>query len=192
MNGTMTLSPAWIAAGVGFLVLIYIIALYNALVRLKNNVDNAFADIDVQLKARFSLVDNLVNTVKGYASHEKTVLENVTKARTDFMNAQSPADKMAADNMLTGALKSLFAVSENYPDLKANQNFLQLQTELSDLENKIAAARRFYNASVKELHTKIETFPSNMIAGMFGFSKREYFEITDEAEKATPKVDFSK
>ncbi|NOZ44385.1 MAG: LemA family protein [bacterium] len=168
-----------------------IVILYNKLVKIKNNVKNSFADVDVQIKARFNLVDNLVNTVKGYAKHEREVLENVTKARTSFMDAKDTKGKLEADNMLSGALKSLFAVSENYPDLKANQNFLQLQEELSDLENKIAAARRYYNASVKEYDNALESFPSNIIANIFGFKKmKKYFE-TKEEEKAVPKVDFS-
>jgi len=174
------------------IVAILLIVLYNRLVKMKNNVENSFADIDVQLKARFNLVENLVNTVKGYASHEKGVLEGVTKARTNFMNAQDVKGKLEADNMLTGALKSLFAVSENYPDLKANQNFLQLQTELSDIENKIAASRRFYNSSIKEYDNSLETFPGNLVAGLFNFKKmKNYFEVAVEEEKAVPKVNFN-
>jgi len=174
------------------IVAIFLIILYNKLVKLKNNINNAFADIDVQLKTRFNLVDNLVNTVKWYAKHEKSVLEWVTKARTSFMDAKNPSDKLQADNMLTWALKSLFAVSESYPDLKANQNFLQLQTELSDLENKIAAVRRFYNSAIKEYDNALETFPGNMVAGIFNFKKSKwYFEVTSKEEKAVPKVNFS-
>jgi len=175
--------------GIVFVLILLVIA-YNKLVRLKNNVENAFADIDVQLKNRFDLVENLVSTVKGYAKHEKEVLEGVTNARTSFMDAKDTQGKMEADNMLTWALKSLFAVAENYPDLKANQNFLQLQQELSDLENKIASARRYYNSAIREYDNALEAFPSNIIAGMFNFKKmKNYFEASTE-EKAVPKVSF--
>lgn len=171
-------------------IVLYIIVRYNALVRLKNHIKNSFADIDVQMKLRFDLIENLVSTVKWYASHEKETLENVTKARTSFLNAWSPNEKLAADNMLSWALKSLFAVSENYPDLKANQNFLQLQTELSDIENKIAAARRFFNSSINEYNSTIESFPTNIVAKIFGFKYEEFFAIKNEVEKETPKVKF--
>ncbi len=173
----------------GWLIVLYVIAQYNKLVKLKNNINNAFADVDVQMKLRFDLIENLVNTVKWYASHEKETLENLTQARTQFLSAGSQDDKLQADNMLSGALKSLFSVSENYPDLKANQNFLQLQNELSDIENKIAAARRYFNSSINEYNSSIESFPTNLIAGLFGFKYREFF-ATDEAEKAVPKVSF--
>jgi len=169
---------------------ILLVWLYNRLIKLRNNTENAFADIDVQLKERFNLIDNLVSTVKGYAIHEKKLLENVTKARTNFMWAKDTNSKIEADNMLTGALKSLFAVSENYPDLKANQNFLQLQTELSDIENKIAAVRRYFNSAVKEYENGRETFPANIIAGMFGFKEIMFYEVQNEEEKAVPKVNF--
>ncbi len=172
----------------GFLVLYFIIR-YNSLIRLRNNIKNSLADIDVQMKMRFDLVDNLVNTVKGYAGHEKETLENLTKARTNFLNASSMDQKLSADQALSGALKSLFAVSENYPDLKANQNFLQLQTELSDIENKIAASRRFFNSTVNEYNSSIETFPTNIVAKLFGFKREEFF-ATAEVEKAVPKVQF--
>jgi len=174
------------------LILIAIIVLmYNRLIKVKNNVENAFHDIDVQLKVRFNLVDNLVNTVKGYAKHESDTLQNVTEARTKYLNAQNKWDKMQADNMLTWALKSLFAVAESYPDLKANQNFLQLQTELSDLENKIASTRRYFNSAIKEYDNALETFPGNVLAGIFGMKKeKDYFEVTNEEEKAVPKVSF--
>lgn len=173
----------------GWLIVLYVIAQYNKLVKLKNNINNAFADVDVQMKLRFDLIENLVNTVKWYASHEKETLENLTQARTQFLSAGSQDDKLQADNMLSGALKSLFSVSENYPDLKANQNFLQLQNELSDIENKIAAARRYFNSSINEYNSSIESFPTNLIAGLFGFKYIEFF-ATDEAEKAVPKVSF--
>lgn len=156
-----------IVLGVVALLLIYLVTLYNGLVALKNNRENAFADIDVQLLNRFDLVENLVSTVKGYAAHEKATLQGLTDARTRFMSAQTVDAKLEASNQLTGALKSLFAVSENYPDLKANTNFLQLQNELSDIENKLAAARRFFNATTKEYNTAIQTFPGNLIAKHF-------------------------
>jgi len=171
-------------------IVLYIIFRYNSLVRLKNNIKNSFADIDVQMKLRFDLIENLVNTVKWYAVHEKETLENVTKARTSFLNAWSPNEKLAADNMLSWALKSLFAVSENYPDLKANQNFLQLQTELSDIENKIAAARRFFNSSINEYNSTIQSFPTNIIAKLFGFKYEDFFAIKDNKEKKVPKIKF--
>jgi len=171
-------------------IVLYTIAKYNILVKLRNNIRNAFADIDVQMKLRFDLIENLVNTVKWYATHEKDTLEKLTKARTNFMNAGSTNEKLVADNMLSWALKSLFAVSENYPDLKANQNFLQLQTELSDIENKIASSRRFFNSSTNEYNSSIESFPTSIIAKIFWFKKEEFFAITEEKEKATPKVQF--
>lgn len=172
------------------LLAIYLVSLYNRLVSLKNHRENAFADIDVQLTNRFDLVENLVETVKGYATHEKETLQGVTEARTSFMHAGSVEDKLAANTQLTGALKSLFAVSESYPDLKANQNFLQLQNELSDLENKLAAARRFFNSTTREYNTALETFPSNLIAKHFGFVAATFFELEDDAAKKAPKVKF--
>ena len=178
----------WVAI-VGWVILLYVIAKYNSLVKLKNNINNAFADVDVQMKLRFDLIENLVNTVKWYALHEKETLENLTQARTQFLGAWSQDDKLKADNMLSWALKSLFAVSENYPDLKANQNFLQLQNELSDIENKIAAARRYFNSSINEYNSSVESFPTNIIAGLFGFKYREFF-ATAELEKAVPTVKF--
>ena len=174
------------------LMLIWMVAgMYNTLVSLKNVIQNSYADMDVQMKKRFDLVDNLVNTVKWYAEHEKGTLEEITNARTKWMSATTPADKDAANNMLTGALKSLFATSENYPDLKANQNFLDLQNQLTDIEDQIAASRRYYNATIKDYNTALEKFPSNIIANMFGFKQEEtYFSITNEAEKEAPKVQF--
>ena len=180
----------WIILGVVALVLIYVVMLYNRLVTLKNNREGAFADIDVQLLNRFDLVENHVNTVKGYTAYEKETLKVLTDARTHFMSAQSVDAKLEASNQLTGALKTLFAVSENYPDLKANTNFLQLQNELSDLENKLAAARRFFNATTKEYNTAIQTFPSNLIAKQFGLSQVPFFELQDQTAKKTPKVEF--
>lgn len=197
METTNTISQAiwnWISRWVIFIWIIvilawYVIVKYNGLVKLKNFVKNAFADIDVQMKARFDLVENLVNTVKGYSIHEKDTLTQIVQARNSFMNAKTDNEKLAANDQLSGVLKTLFAVAEAYPDLKANQNFLQLQTELSDIENKIAAARRFFNSCVKDYNTSIESFPTNIIAKLFGFNKNEFFSITEEEKKA-PKVQF--
>lgn len=180
----------FVLLGIVGVVAFWIIIAYNGLVRLKNRVEEAWSDIDVQLKRRYDLIPNLVNTVKGYAAHESGVFEKVTEARSRAMSAGSAGDKAQAENMLSSTLKSLFAVAEAYPELKANQNFLALQQELSDTENKIQAARRFYNGNVMELNTKIETFPTNVIAGMFNFAKREFFELEEEAAKQPVKVEF--
>jgi LemA protein len=161
------------------LVLLYVIVTYNGLVRLRNRIQNAWAQIDVQLRRRYDLIPNLVETVKGYAAHEKGTFEAVTKARANAISAQGPADQARAENMITGALKSLFAVSEAYPDLKANQNFLSLQEELSGTEGRISYARQYYNDAVLRMNTKIQSFPSNILAGMFGFKEHEYFEADD-------------
>ncbi len=161
-----------------------LMAMYNRLVRLRNRIENAWAQIDVQLQRRNDLIPNLVETVKGYAAHEKGVLEGVTQARAAGINAQGPAEKAAADNMLTGALKSLFAVSEAYPDLKANTNFLALQEELSGTEGKVAYARQFYNDEVRGYNTGIQSFPTNVLANSFGFKEREYYEAEDDARGA--------
>lgn len=170
----------------GVLVLWAVFA-YNRFVSLRNRSEEAWADIEVQLKRRYDLIPNLVNTVKGYATHESAAFENVTKARAQAMSAGGPtADHAQAENMLSGALKSLFAVAEAYPDLKANQNFLALQSELSDTENKIQAARRFYNSNVRDLNTAVESFPSNLIAGMFNFSKKEFFDLPDADAAQNP------
>lgn len=168
---------------------IWIIAVYNGLIRLKNRVDEAWSDIDVQLKRRHDLIPNLVNTVKGYATHERELFEKVTAARTAAMGAQTPAQKEQAENVLSGTLKSLFAVAENYPDLKANQNFLELQRELTDTEDKIQAARRFYNGNVRDFNIKIEIFPNNIFAKVLNFTKREFFEA-QEGEKEVVNVQF--
>jgi len=168
---------------------IWAIATYNGLITLKNRVDEAWSDIDVQLKRRYDLIPNLVNTVKGYAAHEKEVFEKVTEARTRAMNAGTASDKAQAENVLSGTLKTLFAVSENYPDLKANQNFLELQRELTDTEDKIQAARRFYNGNARDFNIKIEVFPTNIFAGMLHFAKRDFFEA-GEGEKEPVKVEF--
>ena len=169
--------------------LLLVILLYNALVRIRNQVQNAWAQIDVQLKRRNDLIPNLIETVKGYAKHERGVFNEVTNARTQVMNAQSVEEKADASNMLSNTLKSLFAVAENYPDLKANQNFLQLQEELTGTENKIAYSRQHYNDMVMKFNTKIEVFPSNIIAGLFSFKQQDMFK-TDEAEKQNVKVKF--
>lgn len=171
------------------LVVLYVVFTYNGLVSLRNRVSEAWSDIDVQLKRRYDLIPNLVNTVKGYASHESGVFQKVTEARANAMQAGSTHDKAQAENMLSDTLKSLFAVAEAYPDLKANQNFLELQRELSDTENKIQASRRFYNGNVLELNNKIDMFPSNIIASIFHFVKSEFFEVA-EAEKEPVKVQF--
>jgi LemA protein len=169
----------WIVLGVVVLLGLYGIVQYNGLVRLRNRIESSWSQIDVQLQRRYDLIPNLVETVKGYASHEKGVFESVTEARAHAMNAQGPAQQAQAENAITGALKSLFAVAEAYPDLKANQNFLALQEELSGTEGKIAYARQFYNDTVQSYNTKIQTFPSNLVAGPFGFKEREYFEADD-------------
>jgi len=175
--------PLYIVLGVLILVLGYFALAYNGFVSLVNRTKEAWSDIEVQLKRRYDLIPNLVNTVKGYATHESGTFEKVTEARSQAMQAGTVAGHAQAENMLSGALKSLFAVAEAYPDLKANQNFLELQRELSDTENKIQAARRFYNGNVRDLNTKIESFPSNIIANIFKFVKQEFFEL-DEAEQA--------
>ncbi len=170
-----------VLGGLVALLAVYLIALYNGLVKVNVRVDEAWSDITVQLKRRADLIPNLVETVKGYAKHEKEVFENVTKARSALVNAQGVEDTAAAENMMTGALKSLFAVAEAYPELKANENFKELQAELVDTEDKIQASRRFYNGSVRELNTKVQVFPTNIFAGLLGFKKRVFFEV-DEAE----------
>lgn len=173
---------------IGFLVL-WIIWTYNRLVTLRYRVREAWSDIEVQLKRRYDLIPNVVETVKGYMTHERETLESVTDARTQAMGAQDRHQKAEAENMLSNTLKTLFAVSENYPDLKANANFLDLQRELADTENKIQAARRFYNTNVRDLNTKIESFPPNIIASMFRFKPEEFFEAAEE-ERENIKVSF--
>src|SRR5947209_11508330 len=170
---------------------IILIGMYNSLVRLKGQVDNACADIDVQLKRRYDLIPNLFETVKGYAGHEKGTLEAVINARNRAMTATSPADKAQAENMLSGALKSLFALSEAYPQLRAIESFTSLQNSLSQIEDTVQNARRYYNAVVRDLNTKIQQFPTNILAGMMGFKPREFFEITAPAEREVPKVTFN-
>ncbi|KKW03382.1 MAG: LemA family protein [Parcubacteria group bacterium GW2011_GWA1_49_26] len=166
------------------------VLVYNSFVTLRNRVREAFSDINVQLKRRYDLIPNLVNTVKGYATHERELLAKVTEARTRAMGAQGIHDKAVAENMLSQTLKSLFAVAENYPDLKASANFLELQRELRDTEDKIQAARRFYNTNVMSLNTSVESFPSNMIARAFAFKKEEFFELEEGAARSAPQVQF--
>ncbi len=172
-------TTAWIILGIVVVLLVWVVAVYNGLVAMRQRVNHAFADIDVQLKQRHDLVPNLVETVKGYATHERGTLEEVVKARNVAMAAQGPAQQAAAENMLSGALRQLFALSEAYPDLKANQNFQQLQSELSDIENKLAAARRFFNNAVQEYNTGIEQFPAALMAGPLGFQRREFFDVAE-------------
>lgn len=168
---------------------LWIIVAYNGLVRARYRVKEALSDIDVQLKRRFDLIPNLVETVKGYMAHERGVLENVTKARASIAQGASPLERVKAEEALAGTLKTLFAVAENYPDLKANANFLELQRELSDTENKIQAARRFYNSTVLGMNTAVESFPKSIIAAVFGFGKEQFFETTED-ERASVKVSF--
>ncbi len=183
----------WIVLGVVLALMVLIIGMYNSLIRLKNRVEEAWSDIDVQLKRRYNLIPNLVNTVKGYAAHEKDTLQKVVEARNRAMQAQEAGDtkkQAEAENMLSSTLKTIFALSESYPELKANQNFVELQRELADTENKIQAARRFYNANVRDFNTKLEVFPTNIIANTLGFKRRDYFEITEEKERDNVKVEF--
>lgn len=173
----------YILIGAGVLLALYLIAAYNGFVVLKARIKEAFSGIDVQLKRRADLIPNLVETVKGYAKHERGVFNEVTKARSALITAKSPAEKAEANNMLTGALKSLFAVAEAYPDLKASENFKDLQRQLGDTEDKIAYSRQFYNSNVLEYNTKVKTFPSNLIANSFGFREEEFFAANEEERK---------
>lgn len=178
----------WIIVGAAVLLVVFLVAAYNGLVRLSQQADEAWSDITVQLKRRLDLIPNLVNTVKGYATHEKTVFEDVTKARAAVVNAQGPAETAKADNMFEQTLKSLFAVAENYPQLRASENFQSLQAELTDTEDKIMASRRFYNGVVRDYNTKRKSFPVNMVAGMFGFGKdKEFFELDETARAEAEK-----
>jgi LemA protein len=170
-------TTGWIVLGVVVVLVLWIIMIYNQLVAMRQRVGQSFADVDVQLKQRHDLIPNLVETVKGYAAHERGTLEAVVQARNAAIAAQGPAQQAAAENMLTGALRQLFALSEAYPDLKANQNFQQLQGEIADIENKIAAARRFFNNSVSEYNTGIQQFPAALFASMLGFTQREFFDV---------------
>jgi LemA protein len=185
-------TTGWIVLGVIVVLVLWIIMIYNQLVAMRQRVGQSFSDVDVQLKLRHDLIPNLVETVKGYAAHERGTLEEVVKARNAAISAQGPAQQAAAENQLSGALRQLFALSEAYPDLKANQNFQQLQGELSDIENKIAAARRFFNNSVQEYNTGIQQFPAALFAAMLGFTPRTFFDVGEERavmEKA-PDVKF--
>ena len=182
--------------GIGLILLIaiaaiavWLVGVYNGLIKLRNRVDEAWSDISVQLKRRHDLIPNLVRTVKGYATHEKELFTKVTEARAQAISAKTPGEQAQAENALSGTLKSLFAVSENYPELKANQNFLELQRELTDTEDKIQASRRFYNGNVRDFNTKTQVFPNNLVAGMLKFKDYEFFEI-EEGEKENVKVEF--
>ncbi len=176
----------WIIIAIVAVLILWFIITYNGFVTIRNRVEEAWADIEVQLKRRYDLIPNLINTVKGYAAHESSVFEKVTAARSQAMQAGTAADHSKAEGELTGALKSLFAISEAYPDLKANTNFLELQRELSDTENKIQAARRFYNGNVRDYNTKLETAPSNVVGKMFSFTSKEYFDIPDDGVESKP------
>lgn len=182
----------WVIGGVVVVLGLWALFTYNAFVRLKNQVENAWSQIDVQLKRRTDLIPNLINTVKGYAKHERETLDSVTQARAQMMDAQESGntkDVAEAENMLSGTLKSLFAVAESYPDLKANSNFLQLQEELTGTENKVSAARQYFNDMVMSFNTKLQSFPASIIGNMFGFKEEEFFEIPEE-QKEVPKVEF--
>lgn len=181
----------WIIVVIVVLILIVIVGIYNRLVSLNVRSEEALSDIDVQMKRRYDLIPNLVTTVKGYAKHEKSVFESVTKARAEAMGAKSLSDKAKAQNEISEALKSIFAIAEAYPELKANENFGKLQDELTDTEDKIQASRRFYNANVRDLNIAIQTFPTNIIANMFHFQKKELFGLKESAAKEPVKVDFS-
>jgi LemA protein len=179
----------WIILGILIFIAILLIGMYNSLVQLRVRADNAWSDIDIQLKRRHDLIPNLVETVKGYAAHEKGTFEDIAKFRSMAMQATAPADKAVAENQLTGALKTLFAVAENYPELKASTQFTQLQSSLSEVEDTIQNARRYYNAVVRDLNTKIQSFPTNLLAGMFGFQQRQFFEVA-AADKEPVAVKF--
>ncbi len=180
----------FVSLGIVAALVVWAVLVYNRLVSAKTNAEEAWSDIDVQLKRRHDLIPNLVSTVKGYLAHEQGLLTAVTDARTRALGAQGPRAQAEAETTLTGTLKSLFAVAENYPDLKANTNFLELQRELADTENKIQAARRFYNGTVRDLNVAMEQFPGSLVAGPFNFRKREFFELDATAEKEVPKVGF--
>jgi LemA protein len=181
----------WIVLGIVVVVILFIIGIYNTLIRLRNRVKNAWSQIDVQLKRRHDLIPNLVETAKGYMKHERETLENITKARGQAVGAQGVGEISKAESALSGAIGRFMLVVENYPDLKANQNFLSLQEELTSTENKIAFARQSYNDQVLFFNNKIQMFPSNTVAGVFGFKTEEFFELEDKAEREAPKVDFS-
>ena len=181
----------YIIIGLIVLIVLWLIATYNGLITKRNRVDEGWSDIEVQLKRRHSLIPNLVETVKGYAKHESQVFEHVTQARAQAISAKTPKEHLAAENQLSGALKSLFAVAEAYPELKANENFGKLQDELTDTEDKIQAARRFYNGQVRDFNTKVQTFPTNLVAGAFKFTAREFFDLDEEpGARSDIKVEF--
>ncbi len=188
----MLMKITYIILAIVVVIVFWFALAYNSFVRFTQRVKEAWSDIDVQLKSRYDLIPNLVETVKGYAAHEAGTLEKVTDMRTRAMNATAPAEKAEAENMLSGALKSLFAVSEKYPNLKANENFLELQRQLEDTENKLQAARRFYNSAVQDLNTKLQAFPSNLVGNMFGFKPADYFKVgaDDAAAREPVKVQF--
>ncbi len=181
----MGMTITWVILAVAVVIAVALIAMYNGLIRLKNRVEEAWSDIDVQLKRRHDLIPNLIAVVKGYATHEKDTLKQVVEARTRAMNVKSGDSqaKAEAENMLSSTLKSIFALSENYPDLKANQNFIELQRELSDTENKIMASRRFYNTNVRDFNTKLQVFPTNIFGNMLGFTSREFFQVAEDEKK---------
>jgi LemA protein len=183
------MTTLWIVLGVIAVLVIWLISVYNGLIKLRNRTDEAWSDIDVQLKRRYDLIPNLVSAVKGYAKHEQETFQKVIDARTMAMSAKSVEEKGKAENMLSNTLKSIFALAEAYPDLKANQNFMQLQTELADTENKLESSRRFYNGNVRDFNTKIQVFPNNFLAGMLGFKKYDFFQVNEE-EKQNVKVEF--
>ncbi len=182
------MTAVWVILIIAVVIILIIAGIFNRLVSLKNRTSEAWSDIDVQLKRRHDLIPNLIETVKGYAKHEKGIFEEVTKARTEALSSKGIADKAKAENQITQALKSVFAVAENYPNLKANENFVELQREITDTEDKIQASRRFYNANVRDLNIAIESFPSNIIAGMFHYQQKELFELPDVSEKEPVEV----
>ncbi len=182
--------PSLVILGLVVVVALYVVVIYNGLIRKRVAANGAWADIDVQLKRRYNLIPNLVETVKGYASHERETLESVIKARQTAIDVSGIANQAQAENMLSGALRQLFALSERYPDLKANQNFAQLQEELSSTENKIGFSRQHYNRSAGQYNEAIAVFPANMIAGMFNFDRKDFFELEDTAQREAPKVEF--
>ena len=186
----MTSLTLYIIFGIVAFVILVLVAIYNGLVRKRNRVEEAWSDIEVQLRRRYDLIPNAVETVKGYAGHEKGVLEEVTRARTQAMGAKTADERVQAENMLSNTLKTLFAVAENYPDLKANANFLDLQRELADTENKIQASRRFYNGTVRDYNTAIESFPASVIAHSFAFAKKDFFGLAEEEARNPVKVRF--
>ncbi len=186
------MSIALIVIGVlVLLIILYVVAIYNGLIKLRNRAEEAFSDIDTQLKRRHDLIPNLVETVKGYATHERQTFDSVTQARTNAVNAQGPQAQAAAEGILGQALGRLFAVAEAYPDLKANENFLQLQNELTDTEDKIQASRRFYNMNVRDLNIKVQSVPSNIVANMANITEREFFELEDPGDREVPDVSFA-